>query len=207
MYCGTPQTSQRKKERNKNLADLEEKLKVLEREHVEGKDPHILKQIKVVRKDINEIYEVDLEKKAKFAKQRFYENGPRALKLLAWRLRKQQAESAIFEIRDPKTKKVCHKLEDMQRIFENYYRVLYRESNTNSPKEINTFLDSLDLPSIGEIQNEALTAEITKEEIGKAISRLKANKAPGMDGIPPEVCLKFWNLLGPHLLNMYLYSI
>lgn len=49
-------TSQRKRERKKNLADLE-------KEYVEGKDPHILKQIKWVRKDINEIYEVDLEKK------------------------------------------------------------------------------------------------------------------------------------------------
>ncbi len=207
MYCGTPQTSQRKKERNKNLADLEEKLKVLEREHVEGKDSHILKQIKAVRKDINEIYEVDLEKKAKFAKQRLYENGPRALKLLAWRLRKQQAESAIFEIRDPKTKKVCHKLEDIQRIFENYYRVLYRESNTNSPQETNTFLDSLDNPSIGEIQNEALTAEITKEEIGKAISRLKANKAPGTDGFPAEWYKAFKDEIVPILYDCFNHTL
>lgn len=51
------------------------------------------------------MYEEELEKKATFARQRYYENGSKALKLLAWKLRKQQAESTIFEIRDPKTPK------------------------------------------------------------------------------------------------------
>lgn len=58
------------------------------------------------------------------------------------------------------------------------------EPNTTSSQEIHSFLESLDLPSIGEVQNKALMAEITKEEIGKAISRLKVNKAPGTDGFP-----------------------
>lgn len=51
-------------------------------------------------------------------KQRYNENGLRALKLLEWTLRKQQAERSIFEIGDPRTKKVCHKFEDIQHIFE-----------------------------------------------------------------------------------------
>lgn len=122
-------------------------------------------------------------------------------------LRKQQAESARFEIRDPKIKKACHKLEDIQRIFENYYRELYREPNTASPQEINTFLDSLDLPCIGEIQNEALTAEITKEEIGKAISRLKANKAPGMDGFPAEWYKAFKDEIVPILYDCFNHTL
>ena len=130
-------TSHRKKERYKKLSDLEENLKVLEREHIESKEPCILNQIRNVRKEINKLCEEELEKKAKFAKQRYYENGPRALKLLGWRLRKQQADSSIYEIRDPGTKTLCHKLEDIEHIFENYYRDLYKEPNTTSPQQIN----------------------------------------------------------------------
>ncbi len=59
-------------------------------------------------------------------KQRYDENGPRALKLLALMLRKQQAESTIYKIRNPKTNRICHKLKDIQHFFENYYRDLYK---------------------------------------------------------------------------------
>lgn len=196
-----PTQSHKKKERSKKLLDLQEKLKMLESEHVEGKDPHILNKINTIKKELNGLYEEELEKKAKFVKQRYYESGPRALNLLSWRLRKQKAESSTFEIRDPQTKKTHLKLEDIQHIFENYYRELYREPNTTSPQEINTFLESLDLPSIGEEQNKALVADITKEEIEKAISRLKANKAPGTDSFPAEWYKTFTEQIVPILLD------
>ncbi len=100
------------------------------------------------------MYEEELEKKATFARQRYYENGSKALKLLAWKLRKQQAESTIFEIR----------------------LTFYRQ-----------------------VQNKSLMAEITKEEIGKAISRLKVNKTPGSDGFPAEWYKAFKDQLIPML--------
>lgn len=48
------------------------------------------------------------------------------------------------------------------------------------------FLENLNLPKVTEEQNEALTAEITDEEINKAISNLKANKSPGADAYTAE---------------------
>ncbi len=36
---------------------------------------------------------------------------------------------------------------------------------------------------------------------------MQAGKSPGIDGIPPEFILTFWNILGPLLLNMIHYSI
>lgn len=125
----------------------------------------------------------------------------------SWRLRKQQAESSIFEIRDPRTKKMYHKLEDIQHTFENDYRELYREPNTTNPQEINTFLESLDLPSIGEAQNKALMADITEAEIEKAISKLKANKTPGTDGFPAEWYKNFKEQIVPILLDCFNHTL
>ncbi len=49
-------------------------------------------------------------------------------KLMAWRLRKQQAERSIFKIRDPRNKMICHKLEEIQQAFERYYKgIIYSE--------------------------------------------------------------------------------
>ena len=139
-------TSHRKKERSKRLLELQENLNLLEREHVEKKKSYILNQINDVKKEINKFYEGELEKKAKFTRQRYYENGPKALKLLAWRLRKQQTENTIYEIRDPKTEKFFRKQEDIHNIFENYYKNLYKEPSTTNSQEIHLFLESLDLP-------------------------------------------------------------
>lgn len=44
----------------------------------------------------------------------------------------------------------------------------------------------LDLPSLGEQQNKETVAEITAEDMKKAISQLKANKAAGTDGYPSK---------------------
>lgn len=63
------------------------------------------------------------------------------------------------------------------------------------------FLNSLDLPSIGEAQNEELISNITKKELDDAISRLKSNKSPASDGFLSEWYNTFREELIPLLLN------
>lgn len=52
-------------------------------------------------------------------------------------------------------------------------------------------------------QSKHLIAEITEEEVNKAISRLKANKSPGPEGYPSEWYKTFKSELIPTLLNTF----
>lgn len=177
-------TAFRKKEKQKRLLALQEEMKNLEIRHSKQRDPQILIRLRKVKQDLNGIYDEEIERQIKFAKQRYYETGPKAMKLLSWRIKKQQAKNTIYKIRNTKPQKVCNRLEDIQKSFELYYKDLYTQPHRADTLTIKRFLDSLDLPSIGEQQNRILRAEITIEELNWAISNLKAIKAPGTDGYP-----------------------
>lgn len=63
-----------------------------------------------------------------------------------------------------------YKIEDIQNCFETYYEKLYAQPKINNKAQIDLFLKNLNLPRVTEEHNMALTAEITAEEINKAIS-------------------------------------
>lgn len=65
----------------------------------------------------------------------------------------------------------------------------------------------MDLPSIGEHQNNALTAEIATAELGGAVSQLKTNKAPGSDGFVSEWYKTFKPELTPLLLRCFNHTL
>lgn len=149
------------------------------------KDPSALLQMRSIKQEIDKICSEEVEKKIRFMRQRYYEAGPKEAKLVAWRLHKQQAEKSIYKLRDPITNKLSTKLEEIQKLFETYYKLLYTQPEKASEQKTDQFLNSLDLPSLGK-EHDKLTSEISSEEIDKAISALKAGKSPGTDGYPPE---------------------
>lgn len=196
-----------KKYREKQINDLTAKLKSLESRHMKQNDTDVLNQILDTKQTLNNIYENQIEKRARFIKQNFYENGPKSKKLLAWRIRKQMAERFIHKVKDPQNDKMCYKLEDIQSSFETYYRNLYTQPQAAGLTVVSDFLASLDLPSVGTEQNRIMTQEITEEEINKAISRLKANKMPGADGYASEWYKTFRETLVPLLKKCFNYVL
>ena len=61
------------------------------------------------------------------------------------------------------------------------------------------FLEHLDLPKLTPSEAELLDSPISLDELKEALGEMKKGASPGFDGIPPELILKFWSLLGPPL--------
>ncbi len=162
-----------RKMKTQKLLNMQKQLKELEQQHSKSKDPQLLLQIRPLKQEIDKIYCDEVEKNLRFTKQRYYEAGSKASKLLSWRLQKQQTENTVYRIRDPATKKVTYRLEGIQKAFENFYQSLYTQP-TPFERKVEEFLSQLDLPSLGKLQNEKLTKEISPEEIDKANSSLKS---------------------------------
>lgn len=194
-------SSYKKRMRNKKVEDLRSKLKELESKHKWSLSQDTLEEIRKIRNEINSLEVQEIKKNLMFLKQRYYEGGSKSMKILAWKLKKKVAENTIHRIRDPKTKEIKSKLSEIHEAFELFYKTLYSKVPGGSITQIDTYLNSLDLPTLNEEQNRMLTADITEEELKNAISRLKTNKSPGSDGYTAEWYKEFRNELTPIILS------
>lgn len=102
---------------------------------------------------------------------------------------------------------MCHELKEIQHCFETYFKGLYTQTDCAQSLSIQNVLISFDLLSIGTAQNKIITCEITKQELDKAISRLKTNKMPGPDGYPAERYKTFRDILSPILLKCLNFTL
>lgn len=195
--------SLKKKTRQQELKKLQHLLNLLEKEHKDKQTPKILEQIKKTRNEINMLYTQEIEKKIMFSKQKYYENGSKFMKILAWKLKKQQADQTIYKVKDPITNTIQTKQENIHDTFERYYKKLYSKMPEDRNQEIDCFLDTLELPTITDEQNKTLIAEITANEVKGAITKLKSNKSPGPDGFTGEWYKVFQKELIPILVRTF----
>ena len=200
-------TSLAKKLRTQKIQDLEARLEQLQRVHESGLDPEVKREMEVVRGELDTLGTHEIKKSLLFTRQRYYEAGGKSMRLLAYRLRKQQADNTILRIRNPETGQIENSLEKIKESFNNYYKVLYSQPGNIDESKIEGLLSSLNLPSLSEGQNKALMAKITPDEVDLAISRLKTGKAAGPDGLTAEWFKGLRGILVPILVKTFNYVL
>ena len=192
-----------KKQRAERLNTLQAELKSLETKHKDSIDPRIKVELAIKRNQIDQLYNQEIQKKMMYTKQKYYEGGSKYTKLLAYKLRKQQADNTIYKITDPNTKVTHQGLEEIKQCFTDYYKKLYSQPPVTNDDQMHGLLNSLQLPTLTDDQNKSLTSLISEEEIYEAITRLKANKSPGSDGFTSEWYKALKEVLTPVLKKAF----
>jgi len=201
-------SSKIKRQRLKEQLNLENKIKLLETQHKTTRMSNIATKLKETRKALDKLLSYKAEGALRFSKQRYYEMGNKASRLLAFQLRKAQANRTVSKISHPTLSRIVSQPKEVADAFASFYQNLYKEPRVQtSGRDTDSFLTGLNLPTLSKETSKQMITPITETEIREAIKRLKSNKSPGVDGLPGEFYKCFINDLAPVLTKVFRYSL
>ncbi|CAH2292963.1 Hypothetical predicted protein [Pelobates cultripes] len=128
--------------------------------------------------------------------------------LLARSLRARPKHAHITTIKDSRGHTKTAPAE-IATVFTDFYKTLYNhfpQDNNNTPdllEALHTHLNKLNLTKLHPTAKTTLGNEITADEIGRAITRLKGHKAPRPDGFEGGYYKTYRLELTPHMLKWY----
>ncbi|KAL2085077.1 hypothetical protein ACEWY4_018397 [Coilia grayii] len=199
-------TSHKKKKQMAEYLNLEKKVKEAENVFKTNMSDHNLRSLVQLKYQYNSLLSQKLEFLLFRARQRFFEGGDKAGRLLANYIKQQETHSNIPAIHDQQG--VLHTSpSDINNTFKIFYEHLYSSESTADRSEIKAFLNNLDLPVLSSDQKHLLDRPITVTEILDVIKSLPTGKAPGPDGFTAEFYKCYACELAPLMLDMYMDSL
>lgn len=108
---------------------------------------------------------------------------------------------SIFKKKRILPKGVSTNPKDINAAFQSFYTNLYKASPNLNMMLCKTFIENFKLPSLHSEEAEEIGQPIQLQELKSALKGAKRNKTPGLDGIPSELLLKYFHILGPTLLQ------
>ena len=136
------------------------------------------------------------------SRQRYFEQGDKAGKLLAYQAKVANASRLIPRIQMPDGEIVTDPAK-ISKTFSDYYTNLYASETCTQDWEEPNPLDNLEYPQVGENLINGLGAPLTVLEVSEAIKSLQSGKSPGPDGYTTEFFKTFSDALAPILVRVY----
>ena len=196
-------TSFKSKQFKNKMTEIENQIKEFEGEVIINHTPALEHKLTILRAHYNEQSANKALSNLNKLKQSFYDQGEKAGKLFAWRIKKLQNEKMIHEIENS-IGVVTNDQKEINERFKLYYEKLYKSelpSNTNKIT-ITSFLDSFDFPTLSVEDQELLDSPMKLSELEIALAAMKGGKAAGPDGLPIDILKTFKDKLLPPFLDM-----
>ncbi len=159
---------------------------------------------------LKEEYDLLSHSKAEFilhrTRQKYYFESERPSHLLALRLKECESKAYISAIKSSDDQVTTNPV-TINDIFKGFYTNLYKAETDFDEPICKQYLDKLELPRISQIDKESLEAPLSLEELHVSLKSLQKGKSPGLDGLPPELYLEIWDLVGIPMLNSFNFAI
>ena len=125
-------------------------------------------------------------------KQSIFDQGKKAGKILAWRLKQLQVKRSVTNLKNEKGEFIME-LVTINDKFRDFYEKLYSPEvdGVLADKSSLALFDSLSFHKLEECERSALGASLTVEEILAAIKCMNSVKAASLDGLPIDIYKKF----------------
>jgi len=192
----------RRKLNKARLLELDIQINILDKENAKTPSSDLHKKISALKYEYNKILSARISKAFFYSKQKHFEFNDKPHRLLARQLRKQENDRTIHKIKSDKGEILINP-KDINDRFLQFYKNLYTSKNNTDHIAMQDFLNKCNLPQLDENEAAQLNSEISVDEVIKAISALKSNKAPGPDGLPGELYKKFNVTLCPYLHRVF----
>lgn len=85
--------------------------------------------------------------------------------------------------------------------FSEFYKDLYKSRQGSDRRDMDTFLEGIELPVLSEKDRNEMASPLALEELQKAIAEMSIQKSPGPDGLPLEIYKHYGEVLLPELLK------
>lgn len=185
-----------KKKYMAEIEELETEILRLEKEFQQSGSEELYKLLVNKKLEYNMLDTYKIEKVISRTKQRYYELGEKAHKILSWQLKTEDSSRTINSIQT-NTGTVSYNPTEINDTFKEFYTKLYTSESPEDLNKIDEFLSTIELPTLSQEDQNNLDLPFTQKEIEKALSLLQSNKSPGEDGFPPEFYREFKDLLIP----------
>lgn len=179
-------TSYKSKSHYRELTSFEAQIKALELDLYRNDSPEKHKELLLLRTRYKELSTNKIAANLLWLKQSYYDQGDKAGKLLAWRIKKMQSHRAINSIQLENGDHTVDPVE-INSSFRAFYESLYRSEYPNDTQLQSEFLDKLDIPTMTDHDKTKLNKRLTVDELSEAVRNIKSGKTPGPDGIPIEI--------------------
>lgn len=190
------------KQKRKVKDELLKSIASLEKQHKTSCSKSVFKTLQAERKKLEALEINKIQENILYLKQKYWLRSPKALKLLAWKVRTKRSQNIIHSIKNRSGQQLTS-TPDILETFREFYASLYSSSNPRTSDILDYLEEVFPQKKLSLDHVHQLDAPITPEEVAITIKKLKNNKAPGPDGYGGEFYKVYKDLLIQPLAELF----